>query len=231
MLLKTNKFIIFAGYRDWASKIFVALKECHNDFFFIQVSNPDELSHCINNIKNPIVILAGWSWIIDKTELNKGYFVGLHPSDLPNYAGGTPLQHQIIDDVEFSKMSLFEITSDIDYGPVLMKCDLSLTGEMYEIFERLAHCGLELLKEFLFNPDMYKQNACFHSSNTLTNNLVGVKQRLKPSDSALTKKDLNELSSKELYNFIRARGHPYPNAYLEDDTGRLYFRSVKFEKK
>ncbi len=75
---------------------------------------------------------------------------------------------------------------------------------MHTIFERLAKCGLELLNEFLLNPDAYKKRLYPQSPNSTTNNST-VKRRLKPIDSALKKRDLSRLSSKELYNFIRAR--------------------------
>ena len=50
----------------------------------------------------------------------------MHPSDLPKYAGGSPIQHQIINGVINSKATLFEVTKEIDSGPILYKTNLSL---------------------------------------------------------------------------------------------------------
>ena len=35
-----------------------------------------------------IIVLLGWSWILKKEIVNDYYVIGIHPSDLPNYAGG-----------------------------------------------------------------------------------------------------------------------------------------------
>ena len=51
-----------------------------------------------------------------------------------------------------------------------------------------------------------------------------------PRDSKLSKKDLISLSARELYNFIRCLEDPYPNAYIEDETGRMPLKKVTFNK-
>ena len=55
-------------------------------------------------------------------------------------------------------------------------------------------------------------------------------KRLKPEDSDLSKKLINKTSCKNLYNLIRCRTAPYPNAFIKDETGTLYFENVRFIK-
>ncbi|GIR96779.1 hypothetical protein CM15mP99_4140 [bacterium] len=56
------------------------------------------------------------------------------------------------------------------------------------------------------------------------------KKKRTPHDSKLSKKDLISLSARELYNFIRCLEDPYPNAYIEDETGRMLLKKVTLNK-
>ncbi len=76
--------------------------------------------------------MAGWSWIVEKAELDQGYLWAYTHLDLPIMLRHL-IQHQIIDGVELSKMSLFEITGDLDHGPVLMKMTYLEGGDAYDI--------------------------------------------------------------------------------------------------
>ena len=169
-----------------------------------------------------MVILAGWSWIISKDIVEKYFIVGLHPSDLPNYAGGSPIQNQILDGVENTKMSLFKVSPKIDKGEILYKSNLSLLGGMEDIFENLTSSSLEVLNlMFLDYPDIKLQLQTGEGKNC---------KRLKPKDSKIDL-PLENMTVKEFYNFIRCREDPYPNVYVEDETGTLYFKKVDFVEK
>ena len=51
----------------------------------------------------------------------------LHPSDLPKFRGGSPIQNQIINGVKKTKISIFRINSEIDAGDIVAKAPLDLT--------------------------------------------------------------------------------------------------------
>ena len=149
--------------------------------------------------------------------------IGFHPSDLPNYAGGSPIQNQILDGVKDTKMSLFKLNSKIDKGEILFKEYLNLEGGMTDIFDKLTDVSLSLLSEFFDNypnvelvPQKGKGKRC---------------RRLKPKDSNITLEQIRSMTTEQLYDFIRCREDPYPNVYLEDEIGKIYFKSVRFEKK
>ena len=70
----------------------------------------------------------------------------------------------------------------------------------------------------------------------MPNNVVETRKRLQPHESNLIdnlEKLLlsDDVSVKNIYNFIRCKTNPYPNAFIEDETGKLYFEKVKFEGK
>ena len=212
--------IIFAGYRSWSIEVFNEAKEKYNNFNWYIANSENELNDLlqIQNIK--LVILAGWSWIIPREVVENNFMIGFHPSDLPNYAGGSPIQNQILDGVNKTKMTLFKLDAKIDNGEVLLKEDLDLSGGIDCIFKNLVKSSLVLLDRlFIAYPNI----------ELIPQEGKGKKcMRLKPSDSKLTFDKIKGMSVKQIYNFIRCREEPYPNAYIEDDMGILYFKKVNF---
>jgi methionyl-tRNA formyltransferase len=210
--------IILAGYRNWAIKSFETLIESYPNVEFVIVKEHKSLL----NFENSIILCAGWSWIFKKEFIEKNKLICLmHPSDLPDYAGGSPIQNQIIAGLESTKATLFKADSNVDSGPILKKIPISLKGDTEQIFLELERVTIQLFSFFIENYPKLK----FEKQIVTT-----VHKRLKPNQSKLTKKLFNNMTVKEIYNFIRCRTDPYPNVYLEDNTGRLYFKKVRFKK-
>jgi methionyl-tRNA formyltransferase len=219
--------IVFFAYREWALKVVdhfnniessdinvINVIKSVEEYKFLENLNSDEIDY---------VILIGWSHIIKQPMLGKFYFLGIHPSNLPEYAGGSPLQHQIIEGITTTQCSLFRITEEIDAGEVLHRSSLSLVGDsMREVFNNLTISSITLLSEF-FEGNRTKIQINKDSNNT-------VYKRRTPDQSKI---DFSLISQKNLvpfYNFVRALTEPYPNAYLEDERGnKLYFKSISFE--
>ena len=55
----------------------------------------------------------GWSWIVKEKIYNNFLCLGLHPSKLPEYKGGSPLQHQIIDGKKRSSVTVLKLTKQL----------------------------------------------------------------------------------------------------------------------
>lgn len=223
---KIDRPVVFAGYRDWADRILETLTVRCGDLAIIRVDTPEALSAAIEGNRPGLVLLAGWSWILPEQELAAQPVFGLHPSDLPDYAGGSPIQHQIIDGVRDSKLTLFRLTPQLDHGPTVYKADLSLDGHLDEIFGRIADAGADLMERLLraFPNHPEQQEA-------ISGGQAKIRRRLKPDTSRLEKSELGGFTCEELYNLIRAREDPYPNVYIEDESGRLLFKRVEFQRK
>jgi len=215
--------IIFCAYREWAIDVYKQIKlQFSNNFSFYLAEDQSKLESLINEGLTPdYIICIGWSWIIPAKITKKIKVVGIHPSDLPNYAGGSPLQHQITEGITKTKNTLFQLNSEIDSGPILAKVDLSLSGNMNDILNNLTSSSTELVKLLLENK--------VHNVELDNQLIIRRRKRLTEKDGELTLEKLNKMSALELYNFIRCRVYPYPNAYLEDDSGRIYFSSVDFD--
>lgn len=220
--------IVYCGYRDWALNSFVELKKA---FEFpggkvqlqLVTSQDNLLSLFEHGIRPDLVLCAGWSWIIPKTELKLSRFFGIHPSDLPLYAGGTPLQHQIIDGLTATKVSLFELNSEIDSGPIVNKTPLSLDGSLEKILSELSKKTTFLFSRLI---EAFPNVSYIQSSSAGHSQLK--KKRLQPTSGQITTEKLGQMTVKELYNFVRCREYPYPHAYFQDHTGKLEIERVVF---
>ncbi len=219
-----KKVILVCAYRSWSIEIFDNLYKNErfiDQFDFLLAKNQHSLHSILDSAeKIDVIICVGWSWLIPD-EITKKYFVcGLHPSNLPEFAGGSPIQNQILNGVNESKFTLFKFTDQIDSGPIIKKADLSLDGHIYDIFQRLVQVGSNLLIDFLIEYPSYDLLSTAPPSK--------IWKRIRPDQSKLNANDFENLSVREIYDFIRCREDPYPNAFIEDETGRLEFKLVNY---
>lgn len=209
--------IYCVGYRSWALKIYDNLKKKTNYKFKI-ISNKKKLS--LKKIKkfNPsFVLFYGWSDKIPNSIIDNYFCIMLHPSALPKFRGGSPIQNQIIRNIKNSKVTLFKMNKRIDAGPIILSQKLSLSGHLNEIFERIINIGTKLtLKVFKKQYVLTAQN----------NNLATYFKRRKPSESEITLKEIKNKTSVYLKNKIRMLEDPYPNAYIKTKDGK----KIKIEK-
>lgn len=228
--------ILICAYRDWAIECFHKLQDClqFNDdqnvhampseyYDFYLTTEPEAMEKIARASKWDLIVLIGWSWKIPTDIVNSTLCVGMHPSDLPKYAGGSPIQNQILDGLTTSRATIFRLNERFDQGEILKKEPFSLEGHLTDVFRSLTSATTSLLMSVIKEHP----NHDFHPQGS-----EGfVKKRLKPEHSKITPAHLSGLTCKQLYDFIRCREDPYPNAYLEDETGKLLIKLVEFEPK
>ncbi|MEC8466403.1 MAG: formyltransferase family protein [Pseudomonadota bacterium] len=218
--------IICLAYRDWALNV---VKEISNNKniskmkLFKTQKEFDEFQ--LKNMDEYVVFAIGWSNILSEKTVSEYLCVGMHPSDLPKYKGGSPIQHQIIDGILDTNASLFQLSKEIDDGQIFLKEPLSLRGDnMQQIFKNIEKSSIVLFNKFI---DRYPN---IESQPQEDGSHITYKRRL-ASESEITKDDISKLTVIQLYNKIRSLTDPYPNAFLEDKNGdRIYFKGVSFEK-
>jgi len=173
----------------------------------------------IHSFKPDVVLFYGWSWKIHKEIYTNYKSIMLHPSDLPRFRGGTPIQNQIISGVLDSKVTLFIINEGYDQGQILAKGDLSLRGHIQDIFERITNLGISLtLKVLEENPIPSAQDE----------SQASYYERRKPEQSEITIEELLTQNSDFLYNKIRMLEDPYPNAFIRTvDNKKLLLKFVE----
>ena len=94
------------GYRDWALNIYDELAQTEDHLFLIFRSKSQFREDIIRDFKPDLVLFYGWSWIVSSDLLKEYTCLMLHPSPLPRYRGGSPIQNQIIADETESIPSL-----------------------------------------------------------------------------------------------------------------------------
>lgn len=214
--------IACVGYRNWATNIYDRLS-LNTDHLYLIFRSKEQFSYeALSDFKPDLVLFYGWSWIVS-TELLKSYTcLMLHPSPLPLYRGGSPIQNQIIAGVTVSKVSIFVMTDELDAGDLVGQADLSLSGSLDEIFKRIEDIGFQLTLDIL-DKGLYRTEQD-HSLATYCKRRV-------PSDSEITVEELGTQPAQYLYNKIRMLNDPYPNAYIITADGKkLFITSAYIER-
>ena len=211
--------ILAIGYRDWAIDIY---KNLLKDKIEIKILKKKSIS--LKEIKeyNPdLILFYGWSKKVSNTIVQNFKCIMLHPSKLPNFAGGSPIQNQIIRNVRKSAVTLFVMNEKIDHGNILIQKEFSLLGELDEIFNRIIKIGTLLTLNIL--KKNYKQKKI---------KITKVYKRRKPQQSEITLREFKFSNANYLYNKIRMLQDPYPNAFIKTIDGKkLYIQKASISKK
>ncbi len=200
------------GYRKWALNIYSELKSNFPDYeFLIQRSEEDFNELEIESFDPSIVLFYGWSKIIPNRLIQSYTCLMLHPSPLPKYRGGSPLQNQIIRGEIDSAVTIFVMDEGLDSGPILQQEYLSLSGSLDQIFERIESVGFNLTCQIFIEG--LKGKAQKSSEATYFS-------RLTPDMSEITIQELMESNAEYLYNKIRMLQDPYPNPFIRIRDGK-----------
>lgn len=218
--------IVLCGYREWAKEIFESIQKHPNVSVLDIIASQEEYIQKEESFDEDIdiILFIGWSWIIPAKVTDKYLCLGIHPSDLPNYRGGSPIQHQIINGISKTKVTLMTLSSSkLDAGDIWLQGDLSLEGHnMMEIFKNLTSSSIKILNDFFDRfPNLIPKQQDISLGTYF--------KRRTPNQSKISKEHLTNMNLKDLYNLIRALTDPYPNAFIEDDEGnKLLFKEVHF---
>lgn len=226
------KKILFCAYREWAIESCNSIvqnldKECSS----FTVKTQEELLEITASDPNwNVIILIGWSWKIPKKIIDSFLVIGMHPSDLPRYSGGSPIQNQIIDGLNSSKATLFKLNEEFDKGEIIDKEQYSLGGHLRDVLFEISNATKTLVLRFIKdypNNQYIKQNIVEKNYKRLKPEQSKIPLPVKPQfvESSIAEKSFTCL---ELWNHIRCREDPYPNAYFEDETGKILIKSVEF---
>jgi len=211
--------ILCCTYRPWAEKIYLNLRNQFTEHQFVIINTREEMSYDdIERIHPDIILWYGWSWIIPDYILQKYFSVMLHPSPLPKYRGGSPIQNQIVNGDTSSAVTLFKMDRGIDTGDIILQESFEMDGELSDILDSISSIGTKLSKSMIENfanidNIMYKQNE----------DLATYYPRRTPKQSEITIDEIKEHTAEQLYNKIRCLQDPYPNAYIVCKDGtKLY---------
>jgi len=204
--------ILFAAYRDWAIS---AINQYDPNATIAHTSS--HLSQIIEQDDIELILFCGWSELVRLDIYNVIECWCYHPSSLPKFRGGSPIQNQIISGLAKTNGSLFRMSNEIDAGDIIWQEPLDLSGDLSIIFTNLSENLHRLLSiclgQRIKNNNFYLPQAQKDGSYY---------RRRKPEQSRITKAELVNMTGKELYDFVRCLQYPYPQAYIEIDGHRFY---------
>lgn len=207
--------ILFYGYREWSFEIFRNLN------FDKKILVSDKNYGLIDFLKPKFIFFIGWSHIIPQNIIKEYQCICLHPSPLPKYRGGSPIQHQILNNEKESAVTFFIMNEELDGGDIIYQEEINLDGNLKDIFSKIVDVGSKGIN-FIINNEIVpvKQQE-----------LTEVLRRRKPEDSEITLDEIMNKDSIYLYNKIRCLQDPYPNAYLTCSDGKkIFLTEAKIEK-
>ena len=204
--------ILYYGYREWAFDVFRGI-ELKNKYL---VTTRDY--DIIENIKPDLIFFVGWSYIIPENIVKDYTCICLHPSPLPKYRGGSPIQNQILHNEKVSAASLFIMDEGLDTGDILYQSPFSLMGTLNDIFERISILGVEGINYIINNFSNLNDMKIKQDDSVAT-----LFKRRKQSESEINPLEFKEYEPEYFYNKIRGLSDPYPNAFIKCKDGKKLF--------
>lgn len=226
----TAKRIAIVGYREWAKELFNKVNLGGN-MFSSSAATIEWCDTLPNDYEYDLAFFVGWSEMVPEYfYANVPSFV-LHPSPLPRYRGGSPIQHQIINGETQSAVTIFKLDPKypaIDSGPITWQMGYSLEGSLKDILSRIVHVGsrgvVNIIETYLSGNVIISWAQ--HQDG------YDVYKRRKPEESEIMPDAFQQNTALAIHNKVRALQDPYPLPYVVCADGRkLYIRETALEDK
>lgn len=219
-IAKDCEIVVFSFKEEpWEPKFFDLIRDyCleHNARFLeAKKVGAENLSSFWENNQIDLMLVVSWRYMIPARIYQRGRlgtFV-FHDSLLPKYRGFSPTVWSIINGESSTGVTLFEIASEIDAGPIIAqkKVEISETDTIAMVMNRVTEAYLLLLETYF---QKLLDNSAVRTPQ-IQNDATFTCKRL-PEDNLIDWHD----SCARIYNLIRAVTYPYPGAFTYVD-GRL----------
>ncbi|MCR4326706.1 MAG: methionyl-tRNA formyltransferase [Candidatus Roizmanbacteria bacterium] len=122
----------------------------------MEVHHAQDLKTLLKEYASVPVVLTDFGMIIPEELLSiPTYGIwNIHPSLLPHYRGSTPLQSVILNGDTKSGVTIIQIDTQVDHGPILAQQTVTLTPEetTQTLSHKLAETGARLMNTLLTDP-------------------------------------------------------------------------------
>ena len=168
-------------------------------------------------------IVCGWYHMIPNTWREIAPAYGLHASLLPDYSGGAPLVWAMINGEKETGITLFQMDSGVDSGPILAqkKVQIHSNDNISDLYKKIEECGIELLNE---NIPLVAQNK--HKLIPQDESKRVIYPQRSPEDGKIDWK----WSVSKIKNFIKAQTKPYPGAFTVINNKKITIWDADIEK-
>lgn len=169
------------------------------------------------------LFIIGWSQIAREEVLaapRKGA-IGMHPTLLPVGRGRAAIPWAIIKDIPETGVTMFQLDSGVDTGPILGQKTIALTSDTTatSLYEEVDRCHVALMKDIF--PKLRDGRITPQPQN---GELATEWPGRKPQDGRI---DLSG-SVVDAERLVRAVARPYPGAFVELPEGKLILWAGEF---
>ena len=244
------KKVTFLYYRSWAYDILKYLSKLESerkDFFisdvvcphgleddlsflsantsihYVDPKNPDDLIKVVQESETKLLFCYSWSWFIPEKLVDQCICLCLHPSKLPKYRGGSPIQNQVFDGQFDSAVSVIKMSAEIDAGPIYKQLPMTLHGTIENIFSSMSALGKVITKDLI--SDYVGNNLIFYEQN---HNEATILKRRKPENSEFIFDELEKMSFIDLEISVNVLNDPYPNFTVITANQKVKFKQVHY---
>lgn len=238
-----TKYIRFFAYRDWAKDACRDVQaRLRGEGMPVTASHIYDYEDSIldagpvTHFDSVLSFFVGWSWMVPKAYHETHQCFVVHPSALPRYRGGSPIQYQLIDGVKVSAVSLFRIDDGpVDSGPIAWQKPFWLLNRdgtappLDVVLTRIGNLAADGMFDvasdwLLRGPDIPLIEQIMPGAD-----YVALRRR-KPEDGELTPDRVGRIPGDSLARMVRALQDPYPNAYIRTmEGGKLLIKDAVYE--
>ena len=183
----------------------------------------EEMLGLIELHKPTFLLVVGFGAILKRDILDTvaGQVLNIHPSLLPLYRGPAPVVAALLDGVLETGVSLMQIDTKMDHGPILAQEAIPLRGDEYpnELYEILTRKGVHLFLEHIDaylceELDILPQN---HFESTITHFVKKEDGRLNfAKDPAKLEREVRAYSG-------------WPGSWIEFENQRLIIKKAHLQ--
>lgn len=170
-----------------------------------------------------IVVVGAFSQILKPAVIDHclGKIVNFHPSKLPSYRGGHPIEHQLLDGVAEAGVTFHHIDNGIDSGGIIFQSSFLVTDSMAynDFLETAINVGGKLLNKVVsISPSNWPE---------VLPNHTGEYRRLLNADDAVI---LPEMTVMQAQRIIAALGWRNWVTYQGDEKIQFISRVIDSQK-
>ena len=242
------KKITYFYYREWAREILrdiIRLQSIRNDFEIeaivtldsileqetralgsqkligINPETPADLTNLIEKNESELLFFYGWSWYVPPAVIENYICLCLHPSKLPQFRGGSPIQNQVLSGVTDSAVSVIRMSEIFDAGAIYQQESLSLTGTIDEILLRMTSLGRSITESLI--SDYLNEELTFVPQ---PEGSTGFVKRRKPADGTFTIEDVRNQTFQDFSRHVKLLRSPYPNVMIKFKDNTMSVRDL-----
>jgi methionyl-tRNA formyltransferase len=206
------KVVIVSKDNFWTQELINNLYSPNIEFIWVSILS----EKYIENINPDWIFFFHWSEIVSNNIFEKYKCAVIHTGNLPKDRGGSPIQNQILNRINNTRVNIIEMKETIDSGGVYCSYPITLQGNLTDIWLTIAKTSAKLISKCISeNPKPQPQKGT-----------PQIYKRIKNNEIKFDK--LKDLSY--IYDQIRmVDDNSYPNPYLDINGYRLEFSRAKLE--